>query len=487
MESQEQQNNGPSLLKINTALRDFARLVHSANGVSSLTQETLDMTATQLLMGLLTLCDVTQGAFLLTTQPPGDWRERAPSLTNRRLFPTIVCNHMSKATVLASLQEFSPEGSDFQWLEGETGSSNILIWKRSLAGSPGSIQSQEDMLHETEGTLSSHLQPSRQAFFLFHWQASEMRSSVEAWENVLSPVADAVDAVLANIWLSLRLRELERRDQQREQERMEFLNAELLATVSHELRGPLASIKGYTATLLRHDQHIDQEERYEFLQAIREGSVRLEQLVDRLLELSQIETQKVSFVPMPLNLPSLVQEAIAAMIPFHGANRSVLFLHDNAPLELTDDKLIVNGDRHLLRTLLDHLFENAQLYSPPTSSIEVGICAVEDQWLRPASNLPLDQAQRAILLYPPSGMVERGLLELWIKDHGIGIAPEHLRPIFERFYRVDTRLTREINGLGVGLAMCKGIVELHKGGLWVESAIGAGSTFHILLPQAALS
>jgi two-component system phosphate regulon sensor histidine kinase PhoR len=69
-----------------------------------------------------------------------------------------------------------------------------------------------------------------------------------------------------------------------------------------------------------------------------------------------------------------------------------------------------------------------------------------------------------------------------VRDKGIGIPPNHLERIFERFHRVDTRLIREVNGLGLGLAICKRIVELHHGTIWAESTPGEGSTFHIFLP-----
>jgi two-component system, OmpR family, sensor kinase len=75
-------------------------------------------------------------------------------------------------------------------------------------------------------------------------------------------------------------------------------------------------------------------------------------------------------------------------------------------------------------------------------------------------------------------------MEVWVKDRGRGIPAEHLPYIFDRFYRVDTGLTCEVNGLGPGLSMCKRIAELHDGMIWGESDVGTGSTFHILLPQA---
>lgn len=83
---------------------------------------------------------------------------------------------------------------------------------------------------------------------------------------------------------------------------------------------------------------------------------------------------------------------------------------------------------------------------------------------------------------PATFHLHERLLLLRVRDHGIGIEPAHLALIFQRFYRVDSSLTRVANGLGLGLALCQEIVALHRGMLWVESAVGEGSTFSIVLP-----
>jgi signal transduction histidine kinase len=146
--------------------------------------------------------------------------------------------------------------------------------------------------------------------------------------------------------------------------------------------------------------------------------------------------------------------------------------------EKQETALLIAGDHRLLRVLLDHLLENAVHYSPAPTPIEVGLgvrrheavlTSLKQQWRDMAADLEV----------PPSS---GGWVEIWVKDEGMGMAPEQLSRIFERFYRVDRSLTRQVNGLGLGLTLCQYIVRLHGGLIWAESAPGLGSTFHVVLP-----
>jgi two-component system phosphate regulon sensor histidine kinase PhoR len=98
---------------------------------------------------------------------------------------------------------------------------------------------------------------------------------------------------------------------------------------------------------------------------------------------------------------------------------------------------------------------------------------------------PGESSRNLALILPAQFKEHEPLLAIHVRDHGVGISPEHLSLIVRRFYRVDTSLTREVNGLGLGLALCKAIVALHRGMLWVESAVGEGSIFSIVLPCGA--
>ena len=255
------------------------------------------------------------------------------------------------------------------------------------------------------------------------------------------------------------------------------LKAELLATVSHELRSPLTSIKGYAATLLRHERRLTREERHEFLMAIESASDRLESLINRLLEMSELETGAIRPLHVPVNIARIVHDAVSVVgggewgRSGHHTFRVLLF--DKRDQALTAFPPIP-GDPRLLRELLDNLLENAVKYSPNGSPIDVilRLATAPPGERRDAGDEPHDGSSRQ--------------LEIVVSDAGPGIPEEHLGRIFDRFHRVDARLTREVDGLGLGLAICKRIVELHDGTIWAESTPSEGSSFHVLLPADSL-
>ncbi len=248
----------------------------------------------------------------------------------------------------------------------------------------------------------------------------------------------------------------------------DLFKVEALATFSHELGSPLAAIKGYASTLLRLGQKMDPEERQAFLQAIQDAGDRMHVILDHLLKVSQLEAGIRTARFTDVNLVSLAQEALAVaeqnakqMQPTQGTPPAFRFVLKN---QLPEDKAIVQADGALLRDVLDNLLGNAIRYSPQGGRITLTLHQFRPR--RPVDSLP----------------AHLPLIALSVSDQGIGIAREHLNLIFERFYRVDTRLTRETGGLGLGLAMCRRIAELHQGAIQVESTPGQGSTFHLLLP-----
>jgi len=275
---------------------------------------------------------------------------------------------------------------------------------------------------------------------------------------------------------------------------------ELLSSMSHELRSPLASIKAYATTLLRRDQRLSRAQRQEFLLAIDQASDRLAVVIEHLLEMAQLETGTLLLERSAVNLVPLVREAIADVKRLQGAsgylNTTTASGQHRGELRLRlegrgggpgPEELFIQADRHQLRRVLDHLLENAINYSPEGGTIDVVLRPLPTYAYRELSDVSPyqddDGGDGQTTSMPATLPGDQELVEISVRDHGMAIPTEHLARIFEPFYRVDTRLSREVNGLGIGLAICKRIVELHGGRIWVESTVGAGTTFHVWLPR----
>jgi signal transduction histidine kinase len=247
---------------------------------------------------------------------------------------------------------------------------------------------------------------------------------------------------------------------------------ETLASLGHEFRTPLAIIDGYTGTLLAHGPQLSPQEHEEFLKAVQQATKHLEHLTEQLLQMASLEAGTIQ---LDLSLVDLTQLARAAvtqvkrLIPAgrHSRFRFVIQCRDARGKRLRVPAF-VQADLHRLRQVVEHLIHNAVTYSPLGGRVDVIV--------RPA---PQDSASTG-----SGDIFDPTFWELCVCDFGVGIAPDHLERIFEPFYRVDTSLTREQYGLGVGLAACRHLVSLHRGRLWAESCPDGGSAFHLWLPLA---
>lgn len=237
------------------------------------------------------------------------------------------------------------------------------------------------------------------------------------------------------------------RDVSRQKE-LERLRSEFVSTVSHEFRTPLALIKGYIATLLRQDLALSEETRQRFLRNVDEAADRLTRLIDELLTLSRIEAGRLELNLQPLDLKELVTGVLDRLHLEAG--------HGQLVAQLPLQKLVVQADSDKIERVLLNLLSNAIKFSPEGGTVTVEVQPTED---------------------PPGVLVS-------VTDQGSGIPPEHLDHIFDKFYRAGDELVRKANGVGLGLYICKSIVEQHGGRIWVESTPGEGSTFRFTLPQA---
>ncbi|MFN0105530.1 MAG: ATP-binding protein [Bryobacteraceae bacterium] len=239
--------------------------------------------------------------------------------------------------------------------------------------------------------------------------------------------------------------ELER--EHAELEKVERVRKDFVINVSHELRTPLASIQGYTETLL--DGAIDDpNHNVRFLQIIRQNAERLGNLTADLLTLSRVELKQQKFSFASYNVDSLLESTVDSMSPL-AVKKNIALTH--VPAGGTVEAFC---DAEAVNQVVTNLVDNALKYTPEGGEITVGV--------RPLSGLHS--------------------VEVFVRDTGIGIPPDELPRLFERFYRVDKARSRELGGTGLGLSIVKHLVRAQGGDVRVESALGQGSTFIFTLP-----
>lgn len=227
--------------------------------------------------------------------------------------------------------------------------------------------------------------------------------------------------------------------------RLERMRSEFVANVSHELKTPIAAVKGFAETLLGGAVK-DEETARSFLQIIFDESERLNRLIGDILELSKIESRRVPLMFSPIELESFVAKTFTLLEP--EANRKHITLHCNV-----ESGLYVEADEDRLRQIIMNLLANGINYTPEGGRVTLSVLAPDNDHIR-----------------------------FQISDTGIGIPKKDLSRIFERFYRVDKARSRSSGGTGLGLSIVKHLVELHKGTVSVTSTVGVGTTFTIDLP-----
>lgn len=245
-----------------------------------------------------------------------------------------------------------------------------------------------------------------------------------------------------------------------ELKRAERLRADFVANASHELRTPLATLIGFIETL-RGPARDDAEARQRFLGIMAEQGARMTRLVEDLLSLSRIEMNEHRVPTEAVHLEIALRQAADPLEPRAKA-RGMRFIFDIAP-----DLPPVAGDLDELVQVFQNLFDNALKYGDQGTTIEV-VARPSTKMLtgaRPGERAPA--------------------VAIAVRDHGSGIAHEHIPRLTERFYRVDAARSRALGGTGLGLAIVKHIVSHHRGAFEIDSELGQGSVFTVHLPAAA--
>lgn len=224
--------------------------------------------------------------------------------------------------------------------------------------------------------------------------------------------------------------------------RLDRLQEDFIATVSHELLTPLGFIKGYATTLLREDISWDPETRHEFLSIIDEEADRLRELIENLMDSSRLQAGTLRMSFQPLRLDTFLKD-----MTLRAASRQENL---QVNLDVRYPGVQIHADPTRLAQVFDNLISNAVKYAPG-SPIQVS----------------LDKRDRQALIS--------------VQDSGPGIAPEHLKNLFKRFFRAPSNNVT-VRGTGLGLFICRRIIQAHGGEIYAESEPGVGTVFYISLP-----
>ena len=228
-----------------------------------------------------------------------------------------------------------------------------------------------------------------------------------------------------------------------ELKRLEQIRKDFVANVSHELKTPITSIKGFSETLLDGALH-DEETLRSFLTIILNESNRLQLLIQELLHLSKMEQQVIELQSDDIDIVALIKE-IGMMLSTRMQDKHIVFEMD------VPDQAIVEGDSPRIKQVFINLLSNAVNYTPVSGKVSVSVKEEQD------------------------------FVTVAIQDNGIGIENKELPRIFERFYRVDKARSRDSGGTGLGLSIVKHILEIHHGKVTVDSTVGVGTIFTVTL------
>ncbi len=246
---------------------------------------------------------------------------------------------------------------------------------------------------------------------------------------------------------NLKLLEIEA-ESRHEAERANEIKTEFLAMISHELRTPLTSIKGFTTTLLANDVTWEPDEQRDFIQTIQQETNRLQELIDHLLDLSRLEAGMLPITLEPHALPDILKDTLPQFQILTSGHTLSMHLPANLPLVSVDAKRIAQ--------VLVNLVRNAATYAPKGTEINI------------------------------SAIVRGSFVQINVSDQGPGIPPAEHKKVFKAFQRGARMENSSAQGAGLGLAICKGLVEAHGGRIWIKKKSTQGTTISFTIPIVPL-
>lgn len=246
---------------------------------------------------------------------------------------------------------------------------------------------------------------------------------------------------------NLQLLEVEE-ESRHEAERANEIKTEFLAMISHELRTPLTSIIGFTTTLLAKDVDWEPEEQLDFIRTIQREADRLQELIDHLLDLSRLEAGMLPISPEPHSLSEIIQDALPQL--------NTLSVGKTLSINLPDTLPLIHVDAKRIAQVLVNLVRNAATYAPDGTEISL------------------------------TATVCTGFVQINVSDQGPGIPSSERRKVFRAFQRGKNIEHGSLQGAGLGLAICKGLVEAHGGHIWIKKKTTSGATISFTVPMVPL-
>ncbi len=342
----------------------------------------------------------------------------------------VVSGTVACASILAFLYVHWAH-PEFSWLEASfwilfPGLASWFVWNWYRLKKK--VQERESLLKEQVDSVDARHEELREAYLEQERTVVELRTLNADLENRIRERTRSL--AVANE----RLRELDER------------KSAFVSIASHEIRTPLTSMKGFVENMLAGVTGDLRERQALYLTRVKYNIERLTRTLNDLLDLSRIEAGHVELRLADVSLTEVTAEALDNLRP--QAEAKSLVLETTAPSPLAP----VRGDRDKILQILTNLIHNAIKFTPSSGRILISLTAVENS-----------------------------AIQVCVADTGCGIAAEEVPNVFDRFYRSDSGTT-ETRGAGLGLAITKSLVDLHRGRIWVESTVGSGSRFSFTLP-----
>jgi K+-sensing histidine kinase KdpD len=235
----------------------------------------------------------------------------------------------------------------------------------------------------------------------------------------------------------------------REARQADRLRSEVMATLSHQLRMPLSSVKGYATALLLDDIQWSEAKRKEFLELIDDECDSMQSMIKELLDTALIDVGQMSLELQPTRIPYMARDIAADFQRRHDKHHIIIDFPSDFP--------ILEIDPRWMKQVFRNVLDNAIKYSPDGGLIVV------------------------------RGEIRPNVVVIGVSDQGVGISPEDLIPLFERYFRGRSNNSFRVPGTGLGLPVARAIIEAHGGRIWAESKVGQGTTIYFSIPRPSLN